>query len=249
MEDLSLAFDEVLLSDLECPVCMEYMVPPIKFCMNGHNICSKCREKVQHCPTCRAEFADIRNVALENIIRRQKYPCANRKGGCRELFSIEHIAKHQALCVYGKIKCPYDLFHICFWIGFKNDLKEHVKTAHPEYLVEGSTFTFPSLFDSGAIVFCFGELFTYYQMTKDGRNYAALQLIGTSSDASKYKYKCTLRATNGIEEINKTFLVRGYSEDWETIFNSGICVCLDEKTVKHFLEESKQKLTVTLSKV
>jgi uncharacterized OB-fold protein len=35
------ALDEALLSDLECPECMEYMVPPIKLCNNGHNICSE----------------------------------------------------------------------------------------------------------------------------------------------------------------------------------------------------------------
>jgi E3 ubiquitin-protein ligase SIAH1 len=218
MDDLTRAVGEVLSSDLECPVCMEYMVPPIKFCMNGHNICSKCRESVEHCPTCRAEFADIRNVALENIARRQKYPCANKKSGCLELFSIEHIAKHQAACVFGKIKCPYNLFNICSWTGFKHDLKEHVKAAHPEYLVQGSTFTFPNLFKSVAIVFCFGELFTYFQKTKKGRSYAAVQLIGTSSEASKYKYKCTLRTEDGVEEISKILRVRGYSEDWETIF-------------------------------
>jgi uncharacterized OB-fold protein len=30
MDDLSRALDEGVLSDLECPVCMEYMVPPIQ---------------------------------------------------------------------------------------------------------------------------------------------------------------------------------------------------------------------------
>ena len=249
MDDLSRALDEDLLRDLKCPVCMQYMVPPIKLCTNGHNICSKCRQRVQRCPTCRAKFSETRNVALENIARRQKYPCANRQSGCLEVLSVEHIAKHHAVCVYGKIKCPYNLFNKCSWDGFKKNLKEHVKGTHPKYLVEVSTFTFPNLLESGAIVSCFGELFTYYQKQKDGRNYAAVQLIGTSSEASKYKYKCTLRAANNVEEISKTVFVRGYSEDFETIFNSGICLCLDEKTVKHFLHESKDKLTVTLSRV
>jgi len=128
-------------------------------------------------------------------------------------------------------------------------LKEHAKAAHPNYLVEVSTFTFPNLLESGAIVSCFGELFTYYQKQKDDRYYAAVQLIGTSSEASKYKYKCTLRAANDIEKKSKTLFVRGYSEDFETIFNSRKCLCLDEKTVKHFLEENNLEYTVTLSRV
>jgi len=249
MDDLSRAVGEVLLSDLECPVCMEYMVPPIKLCTNGHNICNKCRDRVQQCPTCRAEFSETRSVVLENIVRRQKYPCTNRQNGCLELFSIEHIAKHHAVCVYGKIKCPLPLLNKCSWNGLKSNLKEHAKAAHSKYFLEGSSFNFPRLSEAGAIVSCFGELFTCYQNIKDGRFYGAVQLIGTSSEASKYKYKYKLRAANGVEKISKTLFVKGYSEDFEIIFNSGICLCLDEKKIKHFPEGNKHKVTVTLSRV
>jgi E3 ubiquitin-protein ligase SIAH1 len=250
MDDLPRAVGEVQLSDLECPVCMEYMVPPIKLCTNGHNICSKCRQRVQRCPTCRAEFLETRNVALENIVRRQKYPCANRQRGCLDRFSIEHIAKHHAGCVYGKIKCPFHLIKTCSWNGLKNDLKEHAKSTHPKYFWEGSTFTFPLLSaQSFATVSLFGELFTYFLQKRNGRCYAAVQLIGTSSEASKYKCVFTLRAANGIEQISKTFLVQGYSENFETIFNSGKCLNLDEETFKSFDEGNNLKLTITLSKV
>ena len=102
--------------------------------------------------------------------------------------------------------------------------------AHPKYFLEGSAFSFTDLSGDLVIVSCFGELFTCYQNIKDGRYYAAVQLMGTNSEASKYKCEFTLRAANGVEQISKTFLVRGYLEDWETIFNSAICLCLDEKT-------------------
>jgi E3 ubiquitin-protein ligase SIAH1 len=96
---------------------MEYMVPPIQLCTNGHNICSKCRgrESVQHCSTCRAEFSEIRNVALENIARSLKYPCENRKSGCHKFFTIENIAEHHAHCNYGKIKYPFAINWMCNW--------------------------------------------------------------------------------------------------------------------------------------
>ena len=248
MDDLSPALGEVLPSDLACPVCMQYMVPPIELCTKGHNICSKCRQRVQHCPTCRSEFLETRNVALENIARRQKYPCANRQNGCLDLLSVEHIAKHQAVCVYGKIKCPLHSFKRCSWKGLKNDLKEHAKAEHKCFLEE-TTFNSPLLSDALAVVSHFGELFTYHKAIRDGRYYAAVQLIGTSSEASKYKYKCTLLAANGIEEIMKTFLVHGYSENFEAIFKSGICLKLHEETVKHFVEENDLNLTVKLSTV
>jgi hypothetical protein len=188
-------------------------------------------------------------VALENIVRKQKYPCANRQSGCLELFSIEHIAKHHEVCVYGKIKCPLHSFKMCSWNGLKNDVKEHAKESHPKYFMEGSTFIFTSLTPSVAIVSHFGELFTYHKQKRDGRYYCAVQLIGTSSEASKYKCDFTLRAENGVEQISNTFFVRGYSEDWESIFNSGKCFKLDEDTAENFVEGNKLKLVVTLSRV
>jgi len=77
------------MKQLECPVCMEGMVPPIQLCTNGHNVCSN----VQCCPTCRSEFSEIRNVALENIARSQKYACVNRQSGCLQLFSIQNVTQ------------------------------------------------------------------------------------------------------------------------------------------------------------
>ena len=249
MDDLSRALDEALLKELECPVCMEYMVPPIKLCTNGHNICSRCRGRVTFCPTCRASFTEIRSVALENIARSQKYPCANRQNGCLELFSIEHIAKHHVGCVYGKIKCPVHLLKKCSWNGLKINLKEHVKSEHSTAFLEDSAFPDIYLSMSWTFVSYFGEFFTYYKTILDGKYYAAVQLIGTSSEASKYKCEYKLTAANGIEQISYTFLVRGYSEDWETIFNSRKCLNLDEITVKNFVVDEKLKLTVTLSTV
>jgi len=250
MGDMSRALDEDLLSDLECPVCMEYMMPPIKLCTNGHNTCSRCRGRVQRCPTCKAEFSEIRCLALENIVRRLKYPCANRQGGCLELFSIEHIAEHEGVCIYREIKCPFKINWNCSWKGFKSDLKEHAKTAHPGCYFEESTLRSSMFWDRILTVLsCFGELFVHYKRTQDGRLYCAVQLMGTSREASKYKCEFTLRAANGIEQISKTFLVQGYSEDSERSFNSGKCLCLDEVTVRNFLVGNKLNLTVTLSTV
>jgi hypothetical protein len=249
MGDVSRALPEDLLKELECPVCMQYMVPPIKLCANGHNICSKCRGSIRCCPTCRAEFLVTRNVALENIIRKQEFPCANRQSGCLELLSIEHIAEHRGVCVYETIICPCHLFNLCSWNGLKNNLKEHAKEAHSKITVNEPTFLSSALSSAVAFVSHFGELFMYHKRKKDGRYYCAVQLMGTRSEAAKYKCDFTLRAANGIEQIRNTFLVQGYSEDWETSFNSGKCLRLDEATLRNFLVGSKLDLTVTLSTV
>ena len=249
MEDLSRALGDALLRELECPVCMQYMVPPIKLCKNGHNICSSCRGSAKRCPRCRSKLSRISNVALENIAKSQKYPCVNRQSGCLELLSLEHIAEHHDACVYGKIKCPLHLLMNCSWNDLKNNLKEHAKTAHPDYFVGVSSFYISQLSKMLVIVSCFDELFTYNQVIHDGRLYGAVRLIGTSSEASKYKCEFILRAANGIEQISKTFLVHGYSGDWETIFNSGKCLSLQEVTVRYFFVQNELNLAMKLSRV
>jgi E3 ubiquitin-protein ligase SIAH1 len=249
MDDLSRALDKDLLKELECPVCMEYMVPPIKMCTNGHNICSKCRTRVQYCPTCRAEFLEIRNLALENIARRLKYPCVNRQNGCLHLFSIEHIAEHQAACVYGNIKCPFHLLKECSWRGLKSSLKEHAKTQHRGNWSEASTFSSPLLSETVLILSCFGESFMYYKRKRDDTFFCAVQLIGTSSEASKYKCQFTLRAANGIEQISNIFLVQSYSEDFETIYNSGKCLYINKGIIKDFVNGNNLNLSIKLSTV
>ena len=37
-----------VMEQLECPVYMQYMLPPITICGNGHNICSSCKQKIQN---------------------------------------------------------------------------------------------------------------------------------------------------------------------------------------------------------
>ena len=37
-----------LLPLFECPVCYEYILPPISQCTQGHLICSSCKSKVRY---------------------------------------------------------------------------------------------------------------------------------------------------------------------------------------------------------
>ena len=37
----------------ECPVCFDYVLPPILQCQSGHLVCGSCRPKLTCCPTCR----------------------------------------------------------------------------------------------------------------------------------------------------------------------------------------------------
>ena len=56
----------------ECPICLEYMRPPMKIvqCNNGHLICQTCSEmeRIETCPTCREHFTG-RATAMEQHLR------------------------------------------------------------------------------------------------------------------------------------------------------------------------------------
>lgn len=56
-----------LLTELECPVCYEIMLPPIRLCLEGHSICNTCRLQLDRCPTCRKPLTNARNRVLEKV--------------------------------------------------------------------------------------------------------------------------------------------------------------------------------------
>ena len=84
-----------LASLFECPVCFDYVLPPIlqvrmkcslsasssfmtvSFqCHAGHLVCSNCRPKLTCCPTCRGQLGgNIRNLAMEKVASTVMFPC------------------------------------------------------------------------------------------------------------------------------------------------------------------------------
>ncbi|PSN36228.1 hypothetical protein C0J52_22803 [Blattella germanica] len=58
--------EELTLNEIECPVCLEYMVRPIVLCISGHNFCGNCRKQMSDCPICKKHFF-TRNIALEEV--------------------------------------------------------------------------------------------------------------------------------------------------------------------------------------
>ncbi|XP_059913451.1 E3 ubiquitin-protein ligase Siah2 isoform X4 [Gadus macrocephalus] len=60
----------------ECPVCFDYVLPPILQCQAGHLVCNQCRQKLSCCPTCRGPLTpSIRNLAMEKVASNLPFPC------------------------------------------------------------------------------------------------------------------------------------------------------------------------------
>lgn len=65
-----------LTSLFECPVCFDYVLPPILQCQAGHLVCNPCRQKLSCCPTCRGSLTpSIRNLAMEKVASAVLFPC------------------------------------------------------------------------------------------------------------------------------------------------------------------------------
>ena len=135
MQSESNFLQQSLLSELECPVCTEYMRSHIRMCVNGHNICNICRPKLADCPTCRKRFLNTRNVVLEKLAREIKYPCMYRHFGCKEVFARDMLDEHQVRCWYRLLTCPAARCSPgiqCDWTGYYNEVTNHLMENHLE---------------------------------------------------------------------------------------------------------------------
>ncbi|KAG0564223.1 hypothetical protein KC19_8G093400 [Ceratodon purpureus] len=120
-------FDEEIA---ECPLCNEFLSPPIHQCKNGHLACKDCCEmlKRKECPTCRAKpFAHSRNLGLEKMIESLQSACVHAPYGCTELVKLEKEKHVEDACDYRQFRCPV---MSCSYTGPKREVPEHFKTLH-----------------------------------------------------------------------------------------------------------------------
>lgn len=90
-----------LTSLFECPVCFDYVLPPILQCQAGHLVCNQCRQKLSCCPTCRGSLTpSIRNLAMEKVASAVLFPCKVRAPGPR--LPLQHRAPRGP----GSLPCP-----------------------------------------------------------------------------------------------------------------------------------------------
>lgn len=238
-----------LLKNLECPVCIEYMTPPIQLCNNGHNICGNCRPNLDKCPTCRQNILQARNYALEDLCYNLNYPCKFHDTGCNETFSGKNIKEHQAVCHHGTHTCPLDIIpdlH-CEWKGKYKELVTHLESVHEDRVCSDTKFLSPETNSTSLILLLYDEIFLYYKCCRDGKCYCVVLLFGTSAEACNYKYKTKLHAHNKIEKMSQVHLVRSIAEEFDAIFRSGHCVRLDEEVVENYVEDGVLQLQVEIN--
>jgi hypothetical protein len=220
---------------------MEYMLPPIKFCKGGHNICSNCRLNLQECPICRLPFANIRNLALENLTNRVKYPCYNRQFGCKETHPVDLLRAHESVCHYATYKCPFMKEKQCHWADHLSTLKRHLLDCHSEdvkiQLEETSLIinTASAELKGSKVIFVHNEIFYVHILRRMNNYYIAVRYVGTPESASKYGYSICFKKVDDTESITVCHVVRSAAEDLDQIYQSGDCFNLPLDVLKRFV--------------
>lgn len=104
---VSSSTNEELASLFECPVCFDYVLPPIMQCQNGHLVCQTCLKMVQNCPTCRIQISNnIRNLQMEKLACNIQFPCKYSNSGCKMLLLYKDKCEHEESCLYKPYSCP-----------------------------------------------------------------------------------------------------------------------------------------------
>lgn len=196
---------EKLLPDLECPVCFQYMRPPIYMCEAGHSICNMCRNKVSKCPSCRKDFKELRNFTLEKVFEHVPYSCIFNQNGCNFRGSTEELVFHEPCCSYFREKsenqtCYYNSVSPCSWMGNVLQFTRHMRDSHGREILKLSspiTLTWNKLMQTTTFTSYDGEIF---RVKFDyGRGFK-IQVLKVSS-LRKREYKFYVHFTNTDDDI------------------------------------------------
>ncbi|XP_030767621.1 uncharacterized protein LOC115891313 [Sitophilus oryzae] len=192
-----------IFNELECPICYEYMLPPIFQCLSGHSICNICKPKIVFCSICKGNIKYTRNFTLENLVTQLSYPCKYSKVGCPIALKAGSIEQHQDLCEFGSYECPLAKMENCIKKLNKNEINRHIETEHESYLLKFNkvNVTLNMLndgryreyyiikFDKKLFKLCFAYFdFTFFW---------AIQLIYPSEDYIKYQLEIDIIDNSG----------------------------------------------------
>ena len=183
----------------ECPVCFDYVLPPIFQCDSGHLICTNCKPKVQCCPSCRGPLGGVRNLAMEKVAETVQFPCKYANSGCT--LRMLHKAKraHEEVCEYRPYSCPCPGTS-CKWNGNLDLVLDHLLTAHKTITtLQGEDIVFlatdinlPGAVDWVMMQCCFDHYFMLVlekQERHEGHQqfFAVVQIIGTEKQAEAFR--------------------------------------------------------------
>lgn len=123
--------DVGLNMDLRCPRCLTPLCAPIQLCSSGHSVCVACRRELVACPVCKATFADVRSMSLEQVAARTPMKCTNARFGCGVVLKPAELCRHEQNCLHQASECFMGrIWDDCSWSGRGMDFLEHCEQQH-----------------------------------------------------------------------------------------------------------------------
>ncbi|CAK1553494.1 unnamed protein product [Leptosia nina] len=186
-----------LLSILECPVCLEWMEPPITQCGRGHLVCRSCRSRLQACPLCRKEFSTVRNRAIEAVSELVRYPC---RFGCGQERQLKSRAGHESNCHLRVYRCPSTACANRDPMQ-RAELSKHFETRHPLYVKRGRYLklrVWLSRKESENYIAMVGNEMFNVRLVVDPRRCVVIYVtyIGPVAQARNFSYEVFLKGQN-----------------------------------------------------
>lgn len=248
-----------LTSIFECPVCMDYVLPPIYQCSNGHLLCSNCRPRLANCPTCRGELGNIRNLGLEQVAMMVEFPCKHVSTGCKEKFLASKKEDHEETCEFRPYSCPCPGAS-CVWQGKLNGVMKHLESSHKSITtLQGEDIVFlatdinlPGAVDWVMMQSCFGQNFMLVlekQEKFDGHTqfFAIVQLIGPRKQAENFAYRLELNGHR--RRLTWEAMPRSIHEGVASAIRNSDCLVFDTSIAKLFADNGNLAINVTISVV
>uniref|UniRef100_A0A0N4ZBB6 E3 ubiquitin-protein ligase n=1 Tax=Parastrongyloides trichosuri TaxID=131310 RepID=A0A0N4ZBB6_PARTI len=248
-----------VLNAFECPVCMEYMVPPLYQCSSGHLVCDSCRPKLSCCPSCRGPVPSVRNLAMEKIAATIFFPCKYSGNGCPDALSATEKLPHEEGCEYRPYCCPCPGAS-CRWQGNVEQVMPHLMKAHRSITtLQGEDIVFlatdislPGAVDWVMLQSCYGCHFMLVleKQEKYGtveQFYAIVQLIGSKKEAEQFIYR--LELSNQKRRLCWEAAPRSIHEGIATSLSMSDCLLFDSKLARLFSENGNLGINVTITKV
>lgn len=241
-----------MIRELECPICHEYMSPPIMICASGHSICSDCKSKLNKCPTCSSEYGNTRNYALESMLNLVHLPCRNDMNGCEFVGNFAAIQEHKADCKYAEFECPLSLN--CKWVGVgpTNLVENHLNRKHSDKFIELDTHFSYSLNlreNEHHLIRYKQELFRVsFKRSKTMNGLAQWSFQQLYKRWPPIDYKIEISFQDGTNARRKFIINDSVSEltDFDSIFNDSLVIPLN--LLKPFIDaENNLCLIYTIS--
>lgn len=246
-----------LASIFECPVCFDYVLPPIYQCSSGHLVCSNCRPKLSCCPTCRGPLAGIRNLAMEKVANTVSFPCKYASAGCEVNLPHTEKTEHEDFCEFRPYSCPCPGAS-CKWQGSLDSVMPHLMHAHKSITtLQGEDIVFlatdinlPGAVDWVMMQSCFGHHFMLVlekQEKIEGLQqfYAIVQLIGTRKQAENFVYRLELNGNRRRLAWEAT--PRSIHEGIASAILNSDCLVFDTNIAHLFADNGNLGINVTIS--